>query len=103
MATKQSLPDQYRDHNDALGHGCERVLGMDLKTVKTVKNGLLSFLFLGFAVVLVLQGADPTLTFSGTLVLLALLNGIEMGELYAAWGEVRRIQEQASQDATEDD
>lgn len=77
---------------------------MDLKTFKIVKNSLLSLLFLAFAIYLVTRGADPTWTFTGTFVLLLLLNGVEAGELYAAVDEVRRIQQDApSADSSEDD
>ena len=71
---------------------------MDLKTYKAVKNGLLSLFLLVFAGFLVLEGADPTLVFTGTVAFLALLNGVELGEFYSAWEEVRRVQAQNTAD-----
>jgi hypothetical protein len=92
-SSKPTLHDELVSHNTALDRWCRRVLTMYLRAVKTIKNGLLSLLFLGFALILVDQGAGPTLTYSETIALLAVLNGIELGELYAAWSEVQGTDE----------
>ena len=88
--TQSRVPSSVTDANvqldkqlrDAYHH-------MNLKTYKAVKNGILSFVLLGFAYVLVLEGADPTLVFTGTLVVVTLLNGIELAEFLDAWAAVR--------------
>ena len=73
---------------------------MDLKAYKALKNGLLSFVLVGFAIVLVQEGAEPTLVFTGTLAVVTLLNGIELAEFYSAWEEVRKTQAQSQEDDT---
>ena len=93
------IPSSVTDANVQLDQRLrDAYANMDLKTYKVVKNGLLSFVLIGFAVFLVLEGAEPTLVFTGTLGLLTLLNGIELAEFYSAWEEVRTAQAQRQED-----
>lgn len=91
--TQSRVPSSVTDANVELDQQLRDAYHhMNLKTYKAVKNGILSFVLLGFAYVLVLEGADPTLVFTGTLAVVTLLNGIELAEFLDAWAEVRTAQ-----------
>lgn len=97
------IPHCATEANVSLDNRLRRLRHMDLKTYKAVKNGLLSFAVLVFAGILVVEAnADPTVVFSGTVVFLALLNGIELGEFFSAWEEVRKLQAQNNDQSGDD-
>lgn len=68
---------------------------MNLKVWKVIKNLVVSLAIIGFAIFSVSEGADPLQVFTLASIVLALVNGMELSEFYAAWAEV--------QSATEDD
>jgi len=71
---------------------------MTLTQFKVVKNLLLSGVILAFSWLLVTEGAEPTLVGVAALSLVAVLNGVDLAEWYAVWGEVQRerIKQQSS-------
>lgn len=94
MSTKSDtiVPPCATDANVQLDNRLRDAWNMNLKTYKAIKNSLLSLVLIAFGWFLVLEGADPTLVFSGTLAVVALLNGIEFAEFVDAWSEVRQAQ-----------
>lgn len=80
---------QTRANLDLAMRLASRYENMDLKTYKALKIGVLSVSVIGYAVFSVQQGADPNVVFTGTVLLLAILNGVEVTELASAWIEVR--------------
>lgn len=76
---------------------------MDLKSYKILKNGALSLALLAFGVYLIGEGVEPTLVASTILPIIALLNGLELSELYAAWAEIKKTQAEADTSALSED
>lgn len=66
-----------------------RVIPMDVKKWKAAKAGLVSLFVVVIAGYAIASGADPTTTGRLALLTLALVNGLELGELLAVWAEAR--------------
>ena len=62
---------------------------MNLKTWKVLKNLVISVAIVGFGVFAIDEGANPTHVFSLGIIVLGLVNGMELGEFYAAWADVQ--------------
>lgn len=62
---------------------------MNLKAWKVLKNLVISVAIVGFGVFAIGEGANPMHVFSLGIIVLGLVNGMELGEFYAAWAEVQ--------------
>ena len=61
---------------------------MDLAKYKLVKTTLVSLALVGFGSFAILQGADPTLTATVTVMVIGLIAGVEFSELVASMSDV---------------
>lgn len=98
--TGGSLHDETVAHYIRLDQWSKRH-GMTLKQVKIAKNTILSICILAFAWVSVNNGADPNLTFTLAIGIVALLNGVDLAELWAVWGEVQKAKAELNQENKE--
>lgn len=80
--------DELAAHNRKLDRLLRRWPPMNLKVYKLLKNILVSIGIIAFAFYAVGEGADPQPVFSGVVIVLALVNGVELPELYAAYAQV---------------
>lgn len=62
---------------------------MNLKTWKVLKNLVISIAIVGFGVFAIGEGANPMHVFSLGIIVLGLVNGMELGEFYAAWADIQ--------------
>jgi len=91
MSTRKTsiVPDAVTQQNCAVDRYIKtRWKPMNLKTWKALKNFTISMSIIGFAVFAIGKGADALQVFSLTIIVLGLVNGMEISELYAAWAEV---------------
>jgi len=75
---------------------------MNLKTWKVLKNLIISVAIVGFGVFAIGEGANPMHVFSLGIIVLGLLNGMELGEFYAAWADVQSTNENNSTSSDDD-
>ena len=75
---------------------------MNLKTWKVLKNLVISVAIVGFGVFTIGEGANPTHVFSLGIIVLGLVNGMELGEFYAAWADVQSTNENNSTSSDDD-
>jgi hypothetical protein len=71
---------------------------MNLKAWKALKNTLVSLAIVGFAVFAISEGANPLQVAIITVIVVGLINGMEVGEFWAAYGEVQRTRREAESD-----
>lgn len=76
---------------------------MNLKTWKVLKNLVISIAIVGFGVFAIGEGANPMHVFSLGIIVLGLVNGMELGEFYAAWAEVQSIETDPDSTSSDDD
>jgi len=75
---------------------------MNLKTWKVLKNLVISVAIVGFGVFAIGEGANPMHVFSLGIIVLGLVNGMELGEFYAAWADVQSTNENNSTSSDDD-
>jgi len=75
---------------------------MNLKTWKVLKNLVISVAIVGFGVFAIDEGANPMHVFSLGIIVLGLVNGMELGEFYAAWADVQSTNENNSTSSDDD-
>jgi hypothetical protein len=99
MSTKQTpvwfCPRAVIDHNLQLA----RIAHMDIRKLKAIKAAIVSLAILAVALFAIHSGGDPTTIAWIALAGLALINGIEVGELLA----VMATAADATNDTDEDD
>jgi len=75
---------------------------MNLRTWKVLKNLVISIAIVSFGVFAIGEGADPMHVFSLAIIVLGLVNGMELGEFYAAWADVQAGSENESDGSSSD-
>lgn len=84
------IPASAVEHNTRLHRTLmtTKKLELSIRKWKLIKGVFVSLWVVLLAVYAISEGADPTVTAGITVTTIALLNGIEAGELVAAYGEL---------------
>jgi len=101
--TSSTVPESVTRQNCRIDHYLrERWPPMNLKTWKVLKNLVISVAIVGFGVIAIDEGANPMHVFSLGIIVLGLVNGMELGEFYAAWADVQSTNENNSTSSDDD-